>query len=79
VKGTYIDIAVSENVVWVLSSSNGKALLTALDTTTARALGASLKLEGDPVEVSSGGGDVWVTARSAGAIFRIDPAAIAVK
>jgi streptogramin lyase len=77
VRGDYIDMAVSESIVWVLSRPNGHALLTALDTQTANPLGAPLRLEGDPVEVSSGGGGVWVVARELGAILRIDPAAVA--
>ena len=76
VRGTYLDMAVSEEVVWVLSKPNGHALLTALDINTAEPLGKPLKLEGDPAEVSSGGGGVWVVARELGAILRIDPAAV---
>lgn len=77
VRGTYIDMAVSEEIVWVLSRPNGHALLTAVDPEQGRQLGKPLKLEGDPVEVSSGGGSVWVVARELGAILRIDPASIA--
>ena len=77
VSGTYVDMAVSESIVWVLSRSGDRSILTALDPRTLRALGEPLELVGDPVEVSSGGGDVWVTARAAGAILRIDSASVA--
>lgn len=76
VTGTYLDMAVSDEVVWVLSKPNGHALLTALNIETAKPLGKPLKLDGDPVEVSSSGGAVWVVARELGAILRIDPAAV---
>lgn len=76
VDGTYIDMAVSETVLWVLSEEGGRSLLTALDTGSAEPLGSPLELTGDPVEVSSGAGGVWVVARESGAILRIDPAAV---
>lgn len=78
VEGTYLDIAVTESVVWVLSSTEGHGLLTAIDptTNTGEALGTPLELAGDPVEVSIGGGGVWVVARADGSILRIDPGSV---
>ncbi|HYI44963.1 MAG TPA: hypothetical protein VE174_05800 [Actinomycetota bacterium] len=73
IEGRYLDLAVTEDAAWVLSSAGGRGLLTAIDPVNGTALGASLELAGDPVEVSIGGGGVWVVARSDGSILRIDP------
>lgn len=76
VQGKYLDLAVTQTATWVLSSTDGGALLTALDPVSGDALGSRLELAGDPVEVSVGGGGVWVVARADGSILRIDPTTV---
>jgi streptogramin lyase len=76
VEGTYLDIAVTDEVVWVLSSTDGQGLLTALDPVNGESLGTPLEIAGEPVEVSIGGGGIWVVERAGGAILRIDPSSV---
>ena len=76
VTGTYIDMAVSETVIWVLSRTNEDARLTALDPNSNGEVLGTLRISGDPVEVSAGQTGLWVVSRGRGALLRVDADAV---
>ena len=74
VRGTYLDLGFDQSAVWVLSRAEGSSgYLTPLDLITGTPLSDPLKLEGQPVDVATGAGSVWVALREKGAVAKVDP------
>lgn len=74
VPGSYIDLAIDDRAVWVLSGPAEGAFLTPLDLETGRTLAEGIEING-ALEVRTRGGVVWVAANGAGRVLRIDPSA----
>ena len=77
VRGTYMDLGFDERALWVLSRANGtSAFLTPLDRGSGEALRSPVRLEGEPVDVATGAGAVWVALDGADSIARFDPVSL---
>ena len=75
VRGTYLDLGFDSTAMWVLSRATGSSgYLTPLDLTTGEPLTEPISLDGEPVDVATGAGAVWVALRGEQTIARIDPA-----
>jgi streptogramin lyase len=72
VPGTYLDMAVREDAVWVLSRRNDRTLLTAFDPVETDALAEPVRLRADAVEVSASSTGVWVVTTDKG-LLHVDP------
>ena len=70
--GSYIDLAVGPNALWVLSQQGDNARLTALDLSSGEPLASPLELNGGAVNVTTGGGGIWVSQPEREAVIRID-------
>ena len=77
VRGTYLDLGFDSSAMWVLSRAGGTSgYLTPLDLSTGEPLREPLRLDGEPVDVATGAGAVWVALRGEGSVARIDPISI---
>ena len=77
VRGTYLDLGFDSSAMWVLSRAGGTSgYLTPLDLTTGEPLREPLRLEGEPVDVATGAGAVWVALRAEGSVARVDPVGV---
>ncbi len=63
-------IAADPNGVWVMDRASG--LVLPIDPSTG-AVGQQIRVGEDPSWIAVGGGSVWVTSPSEGAVWRIDP------
>jgi hypothetical protein len=75
VPGRYIDMAVHEDAVWVLSWNGRRTLLSAIDHVTGDPLSDPVVLRTDAVEVSASKDGIWVVSKSEG-LLHVDPDAI---
>ena len=74
VQGSYLDLGFDSSAMWVLSRASGSTgYLTPIGLETGEPLADPLLLDGDPVDVATGAGAVWVALRGEQAIARIDP------
>lgn len=77
VRGTYLDLGFDQSAVWVLSRAEGSnGYLTPLDLMTGKPLSEPVELEGQPVDVATGAGAVWVALRDERAVARVDAGAL---
>lgn len=71
--GSYAGIDAGERRLWVVSGdSSGDGSLALIDIDSGAEVGRALPLLGEPWDVATGAGAVWVTNRSAGTITRIE-------
>lgn len=73
VPGNYIDMAINDQAVWMLSGSPTKGFLIPLDLETGDPLSDGIEINGDPLEVRTRAGVIWVAVNEAGRVLRIDP------
>jgi streptogramin lyase len=71
VGGEYADITSGHDAVWAVTGGEGGGRLFQLDPSTGEAIGEPLQLEGEPVDVVTGAGAIWVTDQ-AGSVLRIE-------
>ena len=77
VRGTYLDMGFDSTAMWVLSRAGGTSgYLTPLDLTTGDPLREPLRLDGQPVDVATGAGAVWVALRGEDSVARVDPVSV---
>ena len=77
VRGTYLDLGFDETALWALSRATGEsAFLTPLNRSTGQQLRAPVSLDGQPVDVATGAGAVWVALDGENAIARFDPVSL---
>ncbi len=72
VPGIYVDMAVTESVAWVISRSNGVALLNAIDPVSGEPLSDPMRLPRGAGEVGAGERGVWITDVGGQGVIRID-------
>jgi streptogramin lyase len=72
VPGRYIDMALYEDAVWVLSRQGDRTLLSAIDRATMKSLAEPVRLRAAAVEVSASKDGVWVVSEDEG-LLHIDP------
>jgi streptogramin lyase len=76
-RGDYVDMAVLNSTVWVLTrDQQGNSLLTALDPRTGHELASPMSVAGYPVEISTDGHALWIAQRDANALLRVDPTTV---
>ena len=75
VSGAYVDMAVLDDTVWVLSRDRDRTILSAIDRVTMKALAEPVILRAEAVEVSASKAGVWVVSLDEG-LLHVDPASI---
>ena len=77
VRGTYMDLGFDETALWALSRASAtSAFLTPVNRTSGDPLRPPVRLDGDPVDVATGAGAVWVALDGEDAIARFDPVSL---
>lgn len=72
--GNFTAIASGEGAMWMVSGDEGaEGRLTRIDPGTTEIIGARVRLEGRPYDITTGAGSVWVVNHSGNSVSRLAP------